>query len=176
MTGTVDIFLVWWLRSGRYGWSKLRRRIFERGYVKVTLPAANSLAEIETCLKRVKWTMDGPFHLFDSISYPQTVWARKRDDCDGFATLACELLKRVNSSFNPVLLTAMMRPVRKSHTVCVFAHPDGNLSFFDNSTLKNSFDSYSKVVETVSQDSDKLICWDVRSHDDFALVEFHSKQ
>jgi hypothetical protein len=41
-----DAFLRWWLRSGRYGWSRLRRRLFERKYLKVALPEAASLEEI----------------------------------------------------------------------------------------------------------------------------------
>jgi hypothetical protein len=172
----INAFLVWWLRSGRYGWSKLRRKIFERNHGKVALPAANSLSEIEACLKQIEWTMDGPLHLYDSISYPQTVWARKKDDCDGFAVLACELLKRLNSSFRPVLVTALVRPVKKSHTVCIFKHPDGTLGFFDNSTLRNDCESYSQVAEKISQGSDTVVCWDVRSHDDFTLFEFHRGQ
>ncbi|MDP3878769.1 MAG: hypothetical protein Q8Q07_00485 [Dehalococcoidales bacterium] len=175
MAGIIDVFLVWWLRSGRYGWSKLRRKIFEQGYLKAALPAVNSLAEIQACLKQVTWTKDGPLHLFDSISYPQATWARKKDDCDGFATLACDLLKRLDASFNPALVTAMMHPVRKSHTVCVFTYPDGTLGFFDNNTLRNSCITYSQVVEKISQGSDRLVCWDVRRHDNFALLEFHRK-
>ncbi len=86
MSSVLDWFLVWWLRSGRYGWSKLRRKVFERRYLSTTLPTTSSLEEIETCLKDVRWTMDGPLHLFDCISYPQTTWAKKKDDCDGFAS------------------------------------------------------------------------------------------
>jgi len=173
MTKVRDIFLIWWLRSGRYEWSKLRRKLFERGYMNITLPAVNSLEDIETCLKQIKWTMDGPLHLFDSISYAHTVWVKKKDDCDGFATLACELLKRLDSTFSPVLVTVMVHPVRKSHTVCVFNYPDRTLGFFDNNILKNNSKSYSQVVEKISRGSDRLICWDVRRHDDFALLEFH---
>jgi len=147
MAAIIDAFLVWWLRSGRYGWSKLRRKIFEWGYLKIPLPEVDSLGEIEACLKQVEWTMDGPLHSFDSISYPQVTWAKKKDDCDGFATLACELLTRLDSSFNPLLVTAMMHPVRKSHTVCVFASPDGGLSFFDNDTLRDDCVTYFQVVE-----------------------------
>jgi hypothetical protein len=173
MVHIIDVFLIWWLRSGRYGWSKLRRKIFERSYMELALPEANSMDEIEACLKQVKWTMDGPLHLFDSISYPQTVWAKKKDDCDGFAILACELLNRLDSSYSPALVTAMMHPVQKSHTVCVFNYPDGTMGFFDNSTLKNNCAGYSQVIEKISQGSDKLVCWDVRRYDDFALIEFH---
>ena len=82
--------------------------------------------------------MDGPLHLYDSISYPQTVWARKKDDCDGFAILAAALLQRWEPSSRPVLLTAMLRPMRRSHTVCVFNVPGAGLWFFDNGTLRRA--------------------------------------
>ncbi len=75
--------------------------------------------------------MDGPLHLFDCINYPQVTWTKKKDDCDGFAILAAELLHRWN--LNPVLVTTMVRPVRASYTVCVFM-PLCN-PFINNSAL-----------------------------------------
>lgn len=69
----IDFPLVWWLRTGRYGWSRLRRRLFERRYLDFPLSAANSLAEIEVALRQVTWTKDGPLHLYDCISYPQVI-------------------------------------------------------------------------------------------------------
>lgn len=54
MNSVINWFLVWWLRSGRYGWSKLRRRLFERRYLKKELPIASSLKRIEEGLKDVK--------------------------------------------------------------------------------------------------------------------------
>ena len=173
MAAVVDKFLVWWLKSGRYVWSKLRRKIFERGYLKVELPEVSSLEEVEAFLKQVNWRMDGPLHLFDSISYPQVTWATKKDDCDGFSTLACELLKQLGGSFNPVLVTALTHPVSKSHTVCVFTQSSGSLGFFDNKILRNNCAAYSEVVEIISRGCERLVCWDVRRHDNFALIQFH---
>ena len=43
----IDRLLIWWLRSGRYNWSWLRRRLFERHYLATILPSANSLEEIQ---------------------------------------------------------------------------------------------------------------------------------
>jgi len=169
----VDALLIFWLRCGRYGWSKLRRRLFERSYLKTALPAANSLDEIAACLKQVTWTMDGPLHLFDSISYPQTTWAKKKDDCDGFASLAAELLKRLDVKLDPVLVTAIARPVRISHTVCAFASPGGGVAFFDNHTLHGDRASYHDVVRAISQRAARLLCWDVRRPDSLEMVEFH---
>ena len=174
MVSIIDCFLIWWLRSGRYRWSWLRRRLFERRYLATVLPAVSSLEEIEACLKQVKWTMDGPLHLFDCISYPQVTWARKKDDCDGFASLAAELLRRWNPNCNPVLVTAMLRPVRASHTVCAFTTPQGNLWFFDNDSLRcDNYQTYDKIVAKISQHAQRLVCWDVRHPVTLEMLEFH---
>ncbi len=173
MDRITDWLLVWWLRSGRYGWSKIRRRLFEWVYLSKPLPEANSLEEIRACLEQVTWTRDGLLHLYDSISYPEATWVKKKDDCDGFSTLACELLRRLGRDYKPVLATAIMRPVRKSHTVCVFNRPDGSFSFFDNEILKEGFTGYEQVIDEISRKAERLVCWDVRSHVDFTLKEFH---
>lgn len=173
MNALIDVLLVFWLRRGRYGWSRLRRRVFERRYLKTALPRAWSLDEIAACLKQVTWTMDGPLHLFDSISYPQTTWAKRKDDCDGFASLAAELLKRLDDKLEPVLLTAIVRPLRISHTVCAFAGPGGGVVFFDNDTLRGDCAHYREVVTAISQHAGRLLCWDVRRHDSLEMLEFH---
>ena len=174
MKSIADSFLVWWLRSGRYRWSWLRRRLCERRYLTTALPAVSSLEEIEMRLKQVKWMMDGPLHLFDCISYPQVTWAKKKDDCDGFASLAAELLRRWNPNYNPVLVTAMVRPVRASHTVCVFTTSQGSLCFFDNDSLRcEDCQTYSDVVARITQHAQRLVCWDVRNPVTFEMLEFH---
>ena len=174
MSSVLDWFLVWWLRSGRYGWSKLRRRLFERRYLKKELPTANSLKEIEECLKDIKWTEDGLLHLFDCISYPQVTWATKKDDCDGFSVLAAELLNQWNANSSPVLVTAIVRPVRKSHTVCAFTVSEGTLSYFDNSILHgDECSTVEEVVSNITKDVQRVVCWDVRDPVTFERLEFH---
>jgi len=170
----VDTFLVWWLRTGRYWWSRLRRRLFERRYLTSALPTVDSLDEIRACLEQVTWTMDGPLHLFDSISYPQVTWTKKKDDCDGFSTLAAALLRQWNPACNPVLVTAMMRPVRKSHTVCVFTASVAGFWFFDNHILRNEdYQTYNEVIARISEGAERLVCWDVRDPDTLEMLEFH---
>jgi len=53
MNAIIDWFLIWWLRGGRYSWSRFRRRLFERRYLSTALPTVHSLEEIEACLKQV---------------------------------------------------------------------------------------------------------------------------
>jgi hypothetical protein len=173
MDSIMDFFLKWWLRTGRYGWSRLRR-LFEHRYLATALPTVSSLKDIEAALRQVTWTMDGPLHLYDCISYPQTTWAKKKDDCDGFASLAAELLYRWDPTCNPVLLTAILRPVQSSHTVCVFTAPHGDLCFFDNYLLqRGDYRSYDDIAAKISQQAKRLVCWDVRNPFTLELLEFH---
>src|SRR5512140_1501612 len=96
-----DYCLAWWFRSGRAAWSRLRRGLLEGKYRNTALPEVSSLEDIESCLRQITWEGDGPLYLFDCISYPQTTWARKRDDCDGFASLGAELLRRWRPETGP---------------------------------------------------------------------------
>lgn len=174
MSSIIDWFLTWWLRSGRYGWSKMHRRLFERRYLTTALPVASSFQEIEAYLKQVKWTMDGPLHLFDCISHPQVTWVKKKDDCDGFASLAAELLRRWNPNHNPVLVTALVRPVQKSHTVCASSIAQGGLWFFDNASLRSEdCETCEDVVARIVQETQRLVCWDVRNPVTLEMIEFH---
>ena len=174
MSVIINWFLTWWLRSGRYGWSRLRRSLCEGKYLSTALPEVSTLAEIEGCLKKITWTMDGPLHLYDSISYPETVWTKKKDDCDGFASLAAELLRRWDESSNPVLVTALLRPIRASHTVCFFTAPTGGLWVFDNDMLRSEdYQKYGEVVARISQHAQKLVCWDARNPFTLEMLEFH---
>ena len=174
MKSIIDHFLISWLRTGRYSWSKIRRRLFERGYLNKPLPAVTSLEDIESRLSQVKWTMDGPLHLFDSISYPELTWTKKKDDCDGFATLAAALLNQLNKEFSPVLVTVMVRPIRLSHTICAFKAPVQGLWFFDNGSLRRvDCGNYADIAGIISQSAKRLVCWDVRNPDTFDKIEFH---
>lgn len=117
--------------------------------------------------------MDGPLHLFDCISYPQTVWSKKEDDCDGFAILAAELLRRWAPATNPVLVTAIVRPMPLSHTVCAFRQGDSFL-FFDNSALRQgNFQEYRDTVDQFTRRAKSLVCWDVVKPDTLETLEFH---
>lgn len=168
-----DRFIILWLRNFRYRWSRLRRNLFEGRYLSAELPSVGSLEDIESCLRQVVWTMDSPLHLFDSISYPETVWAKKRDDCDGFAVLAAKLLNQCAPTSNPVLVTAMVRPMQKSHTVCAFKRNDG-LWFFDNHVLRREdCQTYADVAAKITQDVDRVLCWDVVKPDTLEPLEFH---
>ncbi|MFC2033403.1 hypothetical protein ACFLUB_02640 [Chloroflexota bacterium] len=133
----------------------------------------SSLEEIKHSLEEITWTMDGLFHLYDAISYPQTVWSKKKDDCDGFAVLASSLLHQWQPSSKPVLITVMLQPIRRSHTVCAFNGSEQELWYFDNASLRQgSYRTYDEIVDTVRGDAE-LICWDVVEPSTLNTIEFH---
>ena len=168
-----DRFLTWWLHGARYTWLRLRRRLFEGGFLSTLLPAVNSLDDIQSRLKEVAWKKDWLPQLFDCVSYPQRVWSRKKDDCDGFAILAAALLSGWAPETNPVMVTAMIAPLKNSHSVCVFKQGE-NLRYFSNDTLKpGNFQSYQAIVADFATHPNRLICWDVVQPDTLATLEFH---
>ena len=168
-----DKFFIWWLHGPRYGWSKLRRRLFEGGFLATQLPEVHSREDILACLQEVDWKKDWIPELFDCVSYPQRVWAKKKDDCDGFTVLTAELLKRWDPATEPVMVTAMVTPMKNSHSVCVFKQ-GGNLRYFSNNKyLKpGSFNSYDEIIADFTK-SNRLVCWDVVRPDTLEQVEFH---
>ncbi|MHB8104557.1 MAG: hypothetical protein ACYDG5_03345 [Dehalococcoidales bacterium] len=167
-----DRFLIWWLHGPRYGWSKFRRWLFERGFLKTPLPSVNSLNDIQARLREVTWKQDSLPELFDSISYPQRVWKRKKDDCDGFAVLAAALLNDWDPQTKPVLVTAGFIPIANSHTVCVFKL-GGGLKYFSNASLNPKiFQKYEEIVTDFTPPN-KLICWDVVEPNTLKQLEFH---
>lgn len=174
MSRLFSVAATFWIRRLRYPWSRLRRAMFERGYLDEPLPEVDSVESIGAALRQVTWTADGPLHLYDAISYPQTTWRKKHDDCDGFATLAAALLRELNADTDPVLLTTVVLPLKKAHTVCAFRDESGTLRIFDNARLRpQSFDSYVEVARVVAQRGESAVCWDVVDPESLRVLEFH---
>jgi len=71
------------------------------------------------------------------------------------------------------LITAMLRPMSNSHTVCGFHASGGALWFFDNYLLrKRNFHTYAEVVAKVKGNA-RLVCWDVVEPGTLQAIEFH---
>jgi hypothetical protein len=168
-----SMFLRWWLHGPRYGWSKFRRFLFERGFLKNPLPPVKTLADVQARLREITWTQDGFAELFDCVSYPQRVWSKKKDDCDGFSVLAAALLNKWDKKTKPVIVTAMVSSLSYCHSVCVFK-AGAKYRYFDNSRLvPKTFNSYKDVVDDFANKKTRLICWDVVKPDTLKELEYH---
>jgi hypothetical protein len=152
-----------WLRWLRYPWSRTYRLVFERRYRNAPLPPATTIDEVRQVLASLTWMPDGPRHLYDAISYPGAVWARRRDDCDGYAILAATLLARIDSRSAPLLVTAIVLPVKRAHTVCAFREPgvEGFRAFDNARLLDTRFASLETVARYIARRGARGICWDV---------------
>lgn len=170
----VRFFVRFWVRKGRLIWSKIYRSIFERKYAGKLLPTLATegetltpdkvLIRLKWVLSKITWRQDKWYMLFDVISYPQTVWFKKEDDCDGFAILAAALLEQARNSVprlgNVFLLTVVGRPLENSHTVCVF-DIDGVLYVADNNYVyRSSRTTIDKIAEDyLKKNFKKPYCW-----------------
>lgn len=81
---------------------------------------------------------------------------------------------QLNETYSTAMVTAMVRPVRASHTVCAFSVPEGALWFFDNDSLRR-FDckTYADVADIISKHAKRLVCWDARNPATLDMIEFH---
>ena len=70
-------------------------------------------------------------------------------------------------------VTVMLRPARKSHTVCVFKDGDG-LRTFDNRRLREEVhETYGQVADELKEErGDRLVCWDVVDPETLKIIEF----
>lgn len=121
-----------WLSGPRYWWSNLYRFLFEQKYKLVAMPRVQSIYDIEKVLRTISWSADSAYKLYDSISYPGTVYTTKKDDCDGFAILAVELLKQLQ--IYGYVYTYVPMDFASAHTICVFRYK-GFVCAFSNSYL-----------------------------------------
>lgn len=175
----LDWLWVFYLWARRY-WSAILRvpELPYRWFTK--LPSVESLEDIEKVSSEVKWVADWTLapHVklrrfwWDCLSYPQTVWARKKDDCDGFAILNCELGTQIGIKM--YILSVVMEPRELSHAVAYgkqgatpFMFTNGRLVMFeDDRTLED-------VVQTVAAPAKRILAWSLEDHKTGELVRLH---
>jgi hypothetical protein len=171
-----------WLRYGRRYWSRLLNLFYRRH--QQSLPAVQSIREVECVLKQIKWTPD---RFGDWIQAPELTWGLKRGDCEDLARLAVELLKR--GDIEGWLLSVILKPAGYSHAVCVFLN-EGRWFYFSNSKLietgyrelynkENYADELSRLVKSkfptdeypninnlvrLIQDKNTLVCWTMENN------------
>ena len=167
-------------------WSALLR-LREKKYLSVKLPEVTSLQDITECEEQVEWTPDQELaprtslrfvnHILkllwmDCLSYPETVWKRKKDDCDGKAILAAALLRQIGR--RGLLLSVIMLPLKKSHAVCVF-DDIGRTRYFSNSNLVTmlGLDIDMRSVISAVAKKNHVLAWSLVDPKTFKVLEVH---
>lgn len=104
-----------WFRV-RIPWSKFWR-FFE--WKRSPLPAIEGFSDLRAILNRIEWTPDPWWKLGDVLQSPEWTWAKRKDDCDGFALVSLAVMQKskLGTGF---LVTAVTRPIRHSHSVALF--------------------------------------------------------
>ena len=85
--------------------------------------AGGPTAVARATAERVKYANDPLGGLVDYVAAPAVTWARRYGDCDDFAYLSAELLRR--AGVESWLASHFCWNVKDSHVVCLFRSADG---------------------------------------------------
>jgi len=154
-------------------------RLAELRYLGKELPTVTNLQDVENRCREVTWTPDWKLapHVklrrlwWDCLSYAETVWARKKDDGDGFAILACELCKQLG--IKAYILSVFTSPGQYSHAVA-FGRHSGNPFMFNNGRLVwfDAAHTVEHVVQNAASGHD-VVAWSLEDHETGELVRLH---
>jgi len=166
-----------WLKRIRYKWSRLYRKLYTKKYQDVELPVVSSMADVSKCLREVEYKADKAKELYDVIGTPQSVWAKKHGDCDDFSSLAAGLIESWRPNRNPVLLTVITDPFKRSHNVCAYQFGKYYYcisNWLNCRTVCYDFKNYEDIAEWVARHTgSNLLCWDIVDPVTLKQIEFH---
>ena len=103
-------------------------------------PAAVARATAE----RVTYARDPLGGLLDYVAAPAVTWARRYGDCDDFAYLTAELLKR--AGVESWLASYLSWNVKDSHVVCLFRGADG-YGVMDQGLIRGPFPTLAEAAD-----------------------------
>ena len=103
-------------------------------------PAAVARATAE----RVTYANDPLGGLLDYVAAPAVTWARRYGDCDDFAYLTAELLKR--AGVECWIASYLSWNVKDSHVVCLFRDADG-YGVIDQGLIRGPFDTLAEAAD-----------------------------
>ena len=158
----------------RIPWSRFWRFLEWR---KASVPLILNFVDLKKILNRIEWTSDPWWKLGDVLQSPEWTWAKKKDDCDGFAlvSLAIMLESRLGIGY---LVTSVTRPIKHSHSIALFpwdalVHRESGIVVTQASHWKwtsNAWlmetrkDSFAALIKRIFPDpNDEILAIDVRN-------------
>jgi hypothetical protein len=96
---------------------------------------------------RVTYAPDPLGGLVDYVAAPAVTWARRYGDCDDFAYLAAELLRRAGVA--TWLASYFCRNVKDSHVVCLFRDAQG-YGVLDQGSIRGPFHTLAEAADATS--------------------------
>lgn len=94
--------------------------------------------------ERVTYKNDPLGGLLDYVAAPAVTWARRRGDCDDFAYLSAELLRR--AGVESWIAVYFCRKVVDSHVVCLFRDASG-YGVLDQGLIRGPFPTLARAAE-----------------------------
>ena len=150
-------------------WSNIYRVIFESKYSKFNGPKCSSIVDVSRALRAIKYEHDGIKRFIDTVSYPQAVYERGRDDCDGSAIFAHAMIAQNELARPWILSVAWLDEKNKyhGHAVCMYTHvDDGSYSHIGNwnQSMPVKCEDFKEVIGSITFGS-VLVGWAVYGGD-----------
>jgi transglutaminase-like putative cysteine protease len=121
-----------------------RRRAAAEFDAWATKVAGGPAAVARAAAERVTYANDPWGGLLDYVAAPAVTWARRRGDCDDFAYLSAELLRR--AGVESWLASYFCWNVNRSHVVCLFR--DGNAyAVMDQGLIRGPFKTLADAAD-----------------------------
>lgn len=123
-----------------------KRRRATRGFDAwaVTVCAGGPSAIARATAERVEYENDPLGGLLDYVAAPAVTWDRRRGDCDDFAYLSAELLRR--AGLESWIASYLTRNVKDSHVVCLFRDANG-YAVMDQGLIRGPFPTLARAAD-----------------------------
>ena len=123
---------------------RTRRRAASEFAAWAAKAAAGPAAVARATAERVAYAVDPLGGLLDYVTAPAVTWARRRGDCDDFAYLSAELLRR--AGVECWLASYFCWKLEDSHVVCLFR--DGNAyAVMDQGLIRGPFPTLDEAAD-----------------------------
>jgi transglutaminase-like putative cysteine protease len=150
----LDFLLAGWLAVVKWPLTLFMDAAFLRGTRRRAAPgfdawatkvaAGGPHAVARATAQRVAYENDPLGGLLDHVAAPAVTWARRRGDCDDFAYLSAELLRR--AGVECWLASYFCWHVNDSHVVCLFRHASG-YGVMDQGLIRGPFPTLAEAAD-----------------------------
>lgn len=134
----VAVLMDFWLNKVKPGWSRVRwgKHVEDAGLLVPEVKQDTMRDFLYEAYASFKWTADGITQLFDAYQPIPFAWnqckeamesegAKKfKGDCDDYHAMVYHVLTQ--NGFDCALITLMTKPLKNSHTMCMFIGKDQN--------------------------------------------------
>jgi transglutaminase-like putative cysteine protease len=162
----LDFLLAAWLAAVKWPLTIFIDAAFLRGMRRRVAPAFDAWAAkaaaggpaaiARATAERVTYANDPLGGLLDYVAAPAVTWARRYGDCDDFAYLTAELLRRAD--VESWVVSYLSRNVKDSHVVCLFRNADG-YGVLDQGLIRGPFRTLAEAADAGNPGAKNAARW-----------------